>query len=354
MKIIGTARFPVLFLTLFLLTGSIRAAEAGIEFTVGGPDNPTVTVVMRTPEPREEFDYILSALKNMDFYRKYGYAVSLPENNEFEKATQKAPDLDGMDLKALYNCFTTDVYARSDYRAGRAALDKTIPVVRPALARLIDLRDDWGFVLHPRYEVILSLYGPGGSYYPETGRVMLMTTPMGRFKRKNPAHTIVHEMVHLGIQKPIVARFGLKHREKERIVDLICTLYLGDLLDGYQVNTRDNVSLDGLVTAAAIRDLPAAVRTYVQSGSAEDTTASRTKVVILDVRPNSQAALKGFEPGDVILSYGGLEIRSPEGLVEAVKKMKTQSKVELIVLRKERTLQFIVQGGSLGVRVGRQ
>ena len=44
----------------------------------------------------------------------------------------------------------------------------------------------------------LTLYGPGGSYNPQEGSIILMITKEGTFKQSlDPAETIVHEIVHI-------------------------------------------------------------------------------------------------------------------------------------------------------------
>ncbi len=52
-------------------------------------------------------------------------------------------------------------------------------------------------------------------------------------KRKHPAHTPVHELVHIGIEEIIVQRFKLSHWEKERTVDLVTSKMFGQVC--YQV-----------------------------------------------------------------------------------------------------------------------
>ena len=52
-------------------------------------------------------------------------------------------------------------------------------------------------------------------------RIIMMTRKDGTFKEPNPAHTAVHEMVHMGIEEDIVKQYGLSQGEKERMVDLI-------------------------------------------------------------------------------------------------------------------------------------
>jgi hypothetical protein len=63
------------------------------------------------------------------------------------------------------------------------------------------------------------LYGLGGRYNLSTATVTLLTT---EFLKKPASETILHEIVHIGIEETIVNKYRLSHWEKERLVDLIC------------------------------------------------------------------------------------------------------------------------------------
>jgi hypothetical protein len=95
--------------------------------------------------------------------------------------------------------------------------------------------------------------------------VDLKTTPLGTFVMPNPAAVIVHEMVHLGVQH-LVDQFKLTHWEKERLVDLFCSLMLADILPGYRQQGLGDRALDPHITKQAIEnDLPGALAAYVAS-----------------------------------------------------------------------------------------
>jgi hypothetical protein len=97
-------------------------------------------------------------------------------------------------------------------------------------------RTAYGFRTFGHYDVVLTLYGPGGGYDSSTGRITLFTDAEGHGRFDKPfAHTIVHEMVHIGIQKRIVEAKQLTHSDKERLVDRVCLLAFDDLLPGYKV-----------------------------------------------------------------------------------------------------------------------
>lgn len=118
--------------------------------------------------------------------------------------------------------------------------------------------------LQLRYEVLLTLYGPGGSYRSDTGRVIMLTRPDGSFRRPIPHGTVIHEIVHIGIQRRLVRRYRLSHWEKERLVDLICARLFRGLLPTYRLQRRGDRRIDAYVQRFGLRRLPKAVRQYVR------------------------------------------------------------------------------------------
>jgi hypothetical protein len=229
-----------------------------------GPDLPEVSV--EVPSAEDAFSHLWYVLTKMPFYNANGYQVALPDHAEFLALAEDG--VDGQTDESYYfDLFAEEVYSADEYAAGLAAVQDEMHTVRAALPAFKQVEDSWGFVLHDPYLVRLTLYGPGGSYDPVTGMVVLMTTPQGTFKRPNPAHTVVHEMVHMGVQH-LVEQFELTHSEKERLVDLFCLLTFAEIMPGYQGQSIGDVGLDPYVTKQAIeQDLPAALAAYAASES---------------------------------------------------------------------------------------
>ncbi len=220
-------------------------------------------VEIRPESPGEAFDYLMYTLGQMPFYRQHGYDVALPEHAAFQALAQPGARVDGVDQARLRTVFEREVYREDDFSAGMHALDGAsaqFEAVFPVFARFAD---KWGFRVFPRYLVLLTLYGPGGSYDSDRGQITLFTTRDGRFRRARGTDVIVHEMVHLGIEEVIVRRFGLEHWEKEGLVDRVCAIGLRSELPGYVVQSKGAAKLDPFVDEKALDDLPAAVGRYV-------------------------------------------------------------------------------------------
>ena len=61
---------------------------------------------------------------------------------------------------------------------------------------------------------------------------------------EQPANTIIHEIVHLGVETSLVQRYQLSHPMKERLVDTIVYLLFNDLLPQYKVQNMGETRLD--------------------------------------------------------------------------------------------------------------
>ena len=117
------------------------------------------------------------------------------------------------------------------------------------------------------YKIFLVLWSPGGSYDPRTGIIKIRADEQGNptSVRKNKHETIVHEIVHIGIEELIVQKYKLKHWEKEYLVDTICKKYLGSLMPEY-MSQRIVKKMDKYVTKETIKNnLPSAIEKYISS-----------------------------------------------------------------------------------------
>lgn len=76
---------------------------------------------------------------------------------------------------------------------------------------------NFGYIVPNVIEVYLTGYGPGGSYYtPNKIIVLAQNNSLGLLE------TIVHESVHLIIEKPFIQKNKIVHWQKEMVVDVLC------------------------------------------------------------------------------------------------------------------------------------
>lgn len=97
--------------------------------------------------------------------------------------------------------------------------------------------------------ISIPLYGPGGSYNADNGSITLLTNQRGGFRQyANPLYTLIHEVVHMGIEDSIVQRFAVPHGLKERIVDTFVSIHFADELPDYRIQQMGNPAIDAELT----------------------------------------------------------------------------------------------------------
>lgn len=318
---------------------------------------PTISIRIATPE--KEFNNISYTLRNRTFFRENGYDVALPDHEKFQQLGELTTNGPTFDPIELHDLFVKKVYDKGNYEKGLAKAAHMTDVFDDAIPIFNDLKRRWGFTVFDHYDVILTLYGPGGYYNPQSGEIFLMTNPSGHFKRSDPAHTLIHEMVHIGIHDNIVKAFQLTHWEKERIVDLICSYMFDDIIKDYKLQPNGEKNLDAFITKNSIMNLPATIQAYVDKyprdgGNKALANKARVETVIVDsVFDGSQADAIGLQPGDILFKYDGEEITSPQLFKEAVKRKTKKKKIELVIIRKSKKMHFIINGGSIGIKITR-
>ena len=234
-------------------------------FAHGMVQLPEITI--RPQNQDEAFSCIKKLIDRLPFFKKNGYHIKLPALPEFEELLQKDIIISEEEKDKLSKAFYANIYDLSMFDSSLAVLKKSNEIIRNVCEKLLILNINWGFKIFDKYEVLLTLYGPGGRYYffKNHGFVELLTTARGTFGCHPGYETIIHEIVHLGIEEIIVQKYRLKHWEKERIVDLICSLYLKDLLPKYKVNEKGDQKIDAFVNEAAIvQDLPSAIAQFIK------------------------------------------------------------------------------------------
>lgn len=235
-----------------------RPAAAAID----APATPDL--VVRAPTADEEFDHLWRVLGDMNFFRANGYDVVLPAHPAFAAIASGDAPRRAQDRAALAAIFTGEIYAPSAYAPALARLRDVPRVLAAALPTLYRWQRQWGFRVFDRYQVVVTRYGPGGSYDVDAATITMLWTGDG-FRGGGGVHTAIHEVVHLGIEAAIVQRFALEHWEKERLVDLLVSQHFAGILGEVTIQPVADRALDTFVTAAAADDLPAAVQRFVRA-----------------------------------------------------------------------------------------
>lgn len=222
-------------------------------------------VHIRRADAEEEAAYVNHLLDRLPFYQEHGYSIVLPNSPVVDQfASSKSSSERARLREQLTQMVRVELYSPEDYSVGLRRIKEEADVVRKAIEECRRFENRWGFAILPAYTIILTRYGTGGSYNLREGRIIIRTDADGGFKRKSPSHTVVHEMVHIGVERCIVERFHLSHIEKERVVDLVCSIGLEGILREYEVSQRGDTRLDSYITRETLHDLPSAVADFVR------------------------------------------------------------------------------------------
>ena len=82
----------------------------------------------------------------------------------------------------------------------------------------------------------------GGSYDFNFGNITILLS-----NYKDILHTIIHEIIHIGIEESWVEKNKLSHWEKEALVDGICYKYFSDILTDYEIQKKIDKRIFDLV-----------------------------------------------------------------------------------------------------------
>ena len=224
-------------------------------------NNQSIKIIIRAQTSDEEFDYLMKVLSKMNFYNEHGYKIPIPEHPFFLDISKNLDLLDSLDMEKARAIFKTEVYNPQFFEKGVETIKKDIAIVEKAIKKMEQWKN-WKFKLFPKYEVRLTAYGPGGSYNFNEGNIIMKTKKSGEFIRRVPCHTIVHEIIHIGIEESVVKKFELTHVEKEGLVDSICANYFDDILIDYRVQNLGDKKVFDLIAKDNIMELPEIIKEY--------------------------------------------------------------------------------------------
>lgn len=216
-------------------------------FNLINPNPNPNRIIINIPTAEEETQYIWSNLQNTKFFEENNYTVSYPKGELIEVLKEKAikGELNDEDFESLNQFIKESIYNKTDYQNGYQKIEDQRALINRMINKLGKCKRNWNFKYIEQYEVNLTLYGPGGSYDPDIGSIVILTTKEGGFKQHpNPANTLIHEVIHIGIEESIVNKYSVPHSLKERIVDKFVLLNFDELLPEYRIQNMGDVRID--------------------------------------------------------------------------------------------------------------
>lgn len=205
--------------------------------------------VLRSNTISKEFEKLNYLYQNIDFYNKHGYNLNLPSGTKFNEL---------MKSKKYYEAYKVfkQMYKKIDMSKIKI-IDKLDKRWKSVYKKLKILNDNWNFKLSDKYTIILTRYTPGGEYRIDTNTIYVGVHDDDTLMTfgDDPVNNIIHEIVHIGIEKNIIQHFKIQHADKECIVDTICSIYLK--LPKYNVQTNfTNKKIVKLLNVDGILNLP--------------------------------------------------------------------------------------------------
>lgn len=225
-------------------------------------------ISVNIPTIEQEATSIWRTINDIVFFEQQGYNISLPNCELIDSMILKSKNgtFGNLDYSSIYELLELQVFNKSDYQLALEKVQAQKQLLNGMIQQIDALKNAWGwdFKMHENYSVVFTLYGSGGSYDPTSGTITLLATKEGDFKNyKNPSNTIIHEIIHIGIEKSIVQKYNLPHPLKERIVDKIVFLLFNDILPEYRIqNMGDSYIDDYLKDKSDIENLNKILEVY--------------------------------------------------------------------------------------------
>ena len=231
--------YTLIVVTLFV-SSSCWSQEKGIRFSV------------HIPTIKQEATSIWRTINDIKFFEAQGYQINLPKDRLIDSLILKSKNgaFGNEDFALIYELLESKIYHKNNYLAALKKVNEQKQLICKIIHQIKSIKSSWNweFKLFEHYKVIFTLYGSGGSYDPDSGIVTLFTTKEGEFKNYiNPSNTIIHEIVHMGIEKSIVQKYDLSHVLKERVVDKIVFLLFRKFLPEYKIQNMGKTQLDALL-----------------------------------------------------------------------------------------------------------
>lgn len=171
-----------------------------------------IVLKIRPQTAEEAFLYIKNLFKKRKFYKKNRYVIDIPEDLIFTAVFNDSDETFEEKENELRKIFAEEIYPKLDFSAALIECEK---IKATAVERIIEISARQGFNLLNKYAVVLTAYGPGGSY-DFRGVIVIKINSQKSFLDR-----IIHEAVHIGVEHEVLEK-NLSHAEKEKLVEKIC------------------------------------------------------------------------------------------------------------------------------------
>ncbi|MFK7810657.1 MAG: hypothetical protein AB8F74_22810, partial [Saprospiraceae bacterium] len=177
---------------------------------------PSPNIILSVPTLEQEATSVWRTINDIAFLEEQGYQINLPRHDTIQFLVDKSrnKNFGNTDFGTIYNLLESGIYEKGNYEKAFSKVNAQLELINSLVQRLTVIKEswNWNFKIFDSYDIVFTIYGTGGSYDPDNGRVTLFTNEEGQFmKYDNPANTIIHEIVHMGIEESIVQKYNLSH-----------------------------------------------------------------------------------------------------------------------------------------------
>jgi hypothetical protein len=256
-----------------ILKISMKALAVGLcLLTCGGigqiQQNSSVQFFVNIPTAEKEAEFVYSLIYQIKFFDENGYNISLPDVpliNSLKSKVYKGMSLSKDDLDELINLFKNELFDEEDYKISLSVVQSAALIADQHLDIFHIYARKWDFFIPPKYNITLSLYGPGGSYNPINGNISMKITKDGTFFNE-PLSVMLHEAFHIGIENRIIQKYNVPHWTKERIVDQFMYHKMRNIVPNYRMQPGADTSIDIIFQDNDIfEDLPERIRVFIEN-----------------------------------------------------------------------------------------
>lgn len=211
--------------------------------------NEVTQIEIVQPTIDQEATSIWRTINDISFFESQGYRISLPKGSLINELIEKSKNgnFGNDDYPVIHSLLENEVFDQGNYDQAIQKVNAQITLMDDLIKELEATQSawDWDFKMFTTYKVVFTLYGTGGSYDPDQGVITLLTNSNGEFMNyADPTNTIIHEIVHMGLEHSIVRKFDLSHGDKERIVDAFVYLMFKTKLPEYKIQPMGNRRID--------------------------------------------------------------------------------------------------------------
>ncbi|MBS3146195.1 hypothetical protein J4471_00700 [Candidatus Woesearchaeota archaeon] len=222
-----------------------------------------IKFLFRASTVGEEVEEVWQILNNYSWYKTNGYSLNIPKDKKIDNLIQISLKEKGLQRKNRNQIkqIIQDTYDEKYFKNGLNVLNSLRQDIHRCFPKFVEYEKLWKFGIHKTYEVIITLYGTEGSYDVQTRRIYILIKKGDQPKRNYFFQTIIHELVHIGIED-FIKKFKITHNEKERIVDLFCSREFK--IKKYILQNIGDIRIDNYIVSGGFRNLPLALKKYVR------------------------------------------------------------------------------------------